>query len=376
MPEKLTIHDIARLAGVSKSSVSRVLNHHPATSPELRKRVMQIIQEHEFVPNITATNLAGGKKTRQVGVLTPPLIWPSVPELMRGVAQYIEDSSYEIVLYSISCERDHVDILDRILSLGMLSGLLVILPGELSVHLEDRFHQGLPMVLIDDQKKSISIPWVGIDNRSGAYAATRHLLEQGHQRIAYIQGPQHYYCALERYQGYIQALQESGITPDPTLVFQGRFDTPSGRECASALFSRNKGAWPDAVFAGNDQMAYGVLDIAEQLGVRIPEQLALVGFDDNPFSAYLRPPLTTIRQPFSEMGFKAMELLLTMVDPAHRAHRASQKGEEQPELEQFVADARMQKPLHIHLPTSLIIRASSGSRAETPLVPLGIETIA
>lgn len=360
MQEKLTIQDIARLAGVSKATVSRVLNRNPSVSPETSARVMRVVQEHDFVPNVTATGLAGGK-TRLVGVLAPPLTWAGVPEMLRGVAEYIEDTSYEIVLYSISFERNHSDVLDRILSMRMVSSLLAILPGELSRHLTDHFHQGLPLVMIDDQEKPANIPWVGIDNITSAYEATRHLLELGHRRIAYIQGPQHYYCAIERYHGYVQALRDAGITPDPTLVFQGRFDTPSGRECAAALFTRDRSTWPSAIFASNDQMAYGVLEVAQEQGIQVPEEVALVGFDDNILSAHMRPPLTTIRQPFSQIGHKAIELLLTMIDPNHRTARGQQKGDAQPEPDYFLENVHTGHPIRIQLPTSLVVRASSGA---------------
>lgn len=355
MQEKLTIQDIARLAGVSKATVSRVLNRNVSVSSELSERVMQIVREHSFVPNVTATGLAGGK-TRLVGVLAPPLTWSGIPEMLRGVAEYIEDTPYEFILYSISPMRNHSDVLDRILSMRMASGLLAILPGELSSHLAEHFHYGLPLVLIDDQEKPADIPWVGIDNISGAYEATRYLLQLGHRRIAYIHGPQNYYCAVERYQGYVQALQDAQIKPDPTLIFQGRFDEPSGRECAIDLFARDKSIWPSAVFASNDQMAYGVLKVAEQSGVRVPEDISVIGFDDNLLSAHLRPPLTTIRQPFFEMGYKAIELLLTMIDPGHRTLKEPQKGLAAPAAEHaFVGEA-----LRIQLPTSLVVRASSG----------------
>lgn len=361
MQEKLTIQDIARLAGVSKATVSRVLNRNPSVGPELSERVMRIVQERGFVPDVTATGLAGGK-TRLVGVLAPPLTWPAVPEMLRGVAEYIEDTSYEIVLYSFNFEGNHSDILDRILPMRMISGLLAILPGELASHLAERHHQGLPMVMIDDQEKPANVPWVGINNTTGAYEATRHLIALGHRRIAYIQGPQHYYCAIERYHGYVQALQDAGIAPDPALVFQGRFDTPSGRACALDLFSGERSAWPSAIFAGNDQMAYGILEIAEQQGIRVPEDISLVGFDDNLLSAHLRPPLTTIRQPFSQMGHTAMKLLLTMIDPDHRARKRQQKGLVQAaesilSFENIPTD----HALRIQLPTSLIVRASSST---------------
>ena len=361
MQEKLTIQDIARLAGVSKATVSRVLNRNSSVAPELSRRVMRIVQEYDFVPNVTATGLAGGK-TRLVGVLAPPLTWPSVPEIMRGVAEYIEHTSYEIILYSINFEgSNHAAVLERILSMRMASGLLAIHPGELSPHLANRFQRGLPMVLIDDQEKPMNLPWVGIDNTAGAYEATRYLLELGHRRIAYIQGPQHYSCALERYDGYSRALRDAGIAPDRRLIFRGRFDIPSGRECASALFSLDRRDWPSAIFAGNDQMAYGILEVAEQQGIRIPDDIALVGFDDNPLSAHLRPPLTTIRQPFSEMGSKAIELLLTMIDPEHRSDKEQQKGERQQESENALAHGRVDKPIRIQLPSHLIMRASSSA---------------
>ncbi|HET8840449.1 MAG TPA: LacI family DNA-binding transcriptional regulator, partial [Ktedonobacteraceae bacterium] len=346
----------ARLAGVSNATVSRVLNRNPNVRSELSARVMRIVEEHDFVPNVTATGLAGGK-TRLVGVLAPPLTWPAVPEILRGVAEYMEDTLYEIVLYSISFERNHSDVLDRILSMRMISGLMAILPGELSPHLVERFHDGLPMVLIDDQDKPANIPWVGIDNTISAYEATNYLLQLGHRRIMYIQGPQHYDCAIERYHGYTRALRDAGIAPDPSLVLQGRFDIPSGRECARALFSREKSAWPTAIFAGNDQMAYGILEVAEQQGVHVPEEIALIGFDDNLLSTHVRPPLTTIRQPFFSMGYKAIELLLTMIDPNHRMAKSQQKGT-LPEIANTLDDARSAP--RIQLPTSLIVRASSG----------------
>lgn len=364
MQEKLTIQDIARLAGVSKATVSRVLNRRVPVSIELSERVMRVVQEHSFVPNVTATGLAGGK-TRLVGVLAPPLTWPAVPEMLRGVAEYIEDTPYEIVLYSIRFDRNHSDVLDRILSMRMASGLLAILPGELFPHLTEHFQRGLPLVIIDDQEKPMYIPWVGIDNVNGAYEATRYLLELGHRRIAYFQGPEHYYCARERYQGYLKALQESNIAPDPDLLFHGRFDEPSGRECARELFARPKEQWPSALFASNDQMAYGVLHYAEQAGVHVPQDIALVGFDDNLLSAHMRPPLTTIRQPFFHMGYKAIELLLSNIDPDHRNAPGQPKGYTPPELEGVPEGLDGDYPQRIQLPTSLVIRASSGG----PVIP-------
>ena len=363
MQEKLTIQDIARLAGVSKATVSRVLNHNTSVAPELRERVMRIVQEYDFVPNVIATDLAKGR-TRLIGVLAPPLTWPAIPEIMRGVAEYIEHTPYEIILYTINTERNHTDVLDRILAMRMISGLLAILPGELSRHLSSRFQQGLPLVMIEDQEAPGNIPWVGIDNISSAYTATNHLIELGHRRIAHILGPQHYHCVIERYQGYRQALEDAGITPDPALLLQGRFEPASGRQCAAELFSRDRSEWPSAIFVSNDQMAYGVLEVAEQRGIRVPEDIAIVGFDDNILSAHMRPPLTTIRQPFFEMGRTAVEILLNTIDPQRHSNTAEQQPGCRPQASnrsfEKSEEGSVDHPIRIQLPTSLVVRASSG----------------
>lgn len=366
MQEKLTIQDIARLAGVSKATVSRVMNNNPSVDPTLAERVMSIVREHRFVPNVTATGLASGR-SRLIGVLAPPLTWPAVPEIMHGVAEYLECSSYEIVLYSIGFERNHSDVLDHILSMRMVAGLLAIFPGELSLHLTERFHQGLPLVIIDDQEEPATLPWVGIDNVASAYEATRYLLAAGHRRIAHILGPQNYYCAVERYQGYCQALYDAGIAVDPTLLFQGAFEPASGRRCAMELFSREKREWPTALFVANDQMAYGVLEVAEQQGIRIPEEIAIVGFDDNSLSAHIRPALTTIHQPFSEMGRKACEVLVTMIDADHNPEKGWPKRPISQDPEHSLEAFHAANPTRIQLPTHLVVRTSSGISQSLPI---------
>lgn len=354
--KKLTIQDIARLAGVSHSTVSRVLNKKPDVEAATRERVLQVMREHGFVPNHAATRLAGGR-SQILGVLVPPLSWPFieditqgaigttlqwplVPEIMRGVTEFVSTTSYELLLYSISQHKDHREIIQRILATQLISGLLAILPADASEQLIAVHEQGLPVVLIDDQGSHPTIPWVGTDNRYGAYLAVKHLLELGHRRIGHIRGL--YACSEERFQGYCDALREAGIAPDPALVLQGDFAPASGQTCARAFFAMPDP--PTALFVGNDQMAYGVLAAAQQLGVRIPEDVAVVGFDDIPFSAYVRPALTTVHQPFFEMGQRAAELLLSLVGSSDST-----------------AQTRQDASVHIQLPTSLTIRESTGT---------------
>lgn len=355
MQGKLTILDIARLAGVSKATVSRVLNRNPSVDPVLAERVMKVVQEYNFVPNITATVLAGGR-TQLIGVLAPPLNWPAIPEIMRGVAEYLEGSSYEIVLYCIGSQRNHADVLNRILAMRMISGLLAIFPGGLSRQLPVHFQQGLPLVMIDDQEVPDGVPWVGVNNLSGAYEATRHLLTSGHRRIAHIQGPPDYHCTAERYQGYCQALREAGIALDPDLIFQGNFEQSGGRHCASILFTRERDSWPTAIFIGNDEMAYGFLEAAQEQGVRIPEEIAVVGFDDYVISAHTNPPLTTVHQPFSDIGRTAIDLLLSMIE--RMSEKQPIKDDRQKSGGATTQNYRVDPPC-IQLATTLVQRASS-----------------
>lgn len=353
MKQKLTIQDIAKLAGVSKATVSRVLNHKPTVDSEIRERVMKIVNDRGFVPSITATVLRGGR-TQLIGVLAPPLIWPYVPEIMLGVAEVTDRTSYEVVLYTMGPARNHSDVLDRILAMKLSTGLLAIMPGQLGGHLDHLYKQGVPIVTIEDQVAPISTPWIGINNKSSAYEATRHLLSLGHRRIGHILGPAGYLCVRERYDGYCCALHEAGLEPDPNLLWQGDFAPPGGRACAHQIFSLPPEERPTAIFAANDQTAFGLIDVAQQYGVRIPEDMALIGFDDMPIAAFAKPGLTTVRQPHREMGEVACELLLSMIDPRNyplkrKIEALSGTGE------------GGNKNMRILLPTKLVVRESCGA---------------
>lgn len=353
MAEKLTIQDIARLANVSTGTVSRVLNDKPDVDPETRERIRRIVEEQNYVPSITAAGLAVGRN-RLISVLVPALTWPLVSELMGSVAEIVDMTSYEIVLYSIGTsnhDRDCSKIIDRILATKLTAGLLAVFPGQSARHLTELRQHGFPVVLIDDQNPPLpGIPWVGADNRGGAYAATRYLIRHGHQRIAYIQGPMKYKVSHDRYQGYCDALAEEGITLNTELVQEGDFMPAGGRSCSRGFFERSEEQRPTAIFAGSDLMAYGVISAAEEFGLRVPEDIALIGFDDNPSSAHMRPALTTVRQPFSDMGARAIELLFSLIERAQAARRGRQPH-----------SLQVEEPPRIELPTSLVIRESCGA---------------
>jgi LacI family transcriptional regulator len=348
MAERLTIVDIARLAGVSKATVSRVINQKPDVDPETRERILRIMAEAGFVPSIAATGLAG--RSRLLGVLVPSLTWPFIGEIMRGVAEKIAASPYELVLYCISHPAERATIFERILETRLTSGLLAILPGGLTEQLNTLYGQGFPVVMIDDQGHPTDVPWIGADNHQGAYAAARHLIQLGHRRIGFICGPERYQCSVERYNGYTQALHEADIALDPSIVLRGDFETPSGRACAEQLLALAEP--PTAIFASNDDMAYGVLEVAETRGVRVPEDLAVVGFDDIAFPAPWRSPLTSVRQPFFEMGQRGLDQLLHLIAASSRRQSAT------PILP---IASEVDVPTRIQLPTRLIVRESCGA---------------
>ncbi len=357
MAEKLTILDIARMAGVSTATVSRVLNQKPDVDPSTRERVLRLVEEQGFVPSITASGLR--KRSRLLGALVPSLTWPLVPELMRGIGAVVGNTSYELILYSIADvnhQKDRSEIIDRILGTRLVAGLLAVFPGSSAKHLAELHSPEFPVLLIDDQGiPSEGTPWISVDNRLGAYEAAHHLIRLGHRRIAHIQGPLKYQVSHDRYQGYCNALHEAGIALDPMLVQEGDFMPPTGRTCANAFFDLPAEQRPTAIFAGSDYMAYGAIAAAEQRGLHVPQDIAVVGFDDNPSSAHMEPSLTTVRQPFYEMGCRATELLLALVDAPRHKNGLNHNGRNSEHSPLFA------ESLRIKMPTKLIVRTSCGA---------------
>jgi LacI family transcriptional regulator len=370
MAKKVTIIDIARLAGVSRTTVSRVLNHRPDVDEATRERVLAIIEAQGFVPSITAAGLAGGQ-SHLIGMLVPSFSWPMIPELMRGIAEVVNETAYELVLYTFNDEdfdKNSSNVINRLLATQLTAGILAVFPSRATPLLTRLYQQGLPVVVIDDQSEH-SAPWVRPDNVTGAYLAVRHLISLGHRRIAHIQGPSEYLASHDRHQGYLRALLEAGITPDHELILKGDFLPPSGRACASKLFALPPEKRPTAIFASTDQMAYGVLVAVDEFGLTVPKDVALVGFDDDAPSAHVRPSLTTIRQPSFEMGRQGIELLISLISPEEEsAHDGASSGNKSRKTN-AAAQRSPAQPIRIELPTSLIVRASCGASSHADWQP-------
>jgi LacI family transcriptional regulator len=358
--KKPTIEDIARLAGVSRTTVSRVLNNRPDVDRETRARVLGVIEEQRYVPSFTAAGLAGGRN-RLIGMVLPVFTWPILADLVRGITEILKQTPYELVLYTYDDEdlgRDRRDVISRLLATQLTAGLLAVYPGPVfSQQLTELYQQGVPVVIIDDQQEQVT-PWVRADDAGGAYGAVRHLIQLGHRRIAHIQGPKEYLVSHDRHEGYLRALAEAGIAPDPELILEGDFLPQSGYACALRLFDLGPERRPTAIFAAADQMAYGVLRAAEERGLAVPRDVALVGYDDDAPSAHVLPPLTTVRQPSYEMGQEGIKLLLDLLAEAE----AAELGADGDGARVRVASAR-----RVVLSTTLVVRASCG--AVDPLSP-------
>lgn len=355
---KPTIRDIARLTGVSKSTVSRVLNNSTKVDPVTRERVQRVIAEQGFVPDRTAMQLARGEK-QFIGMLLPTLTWSFMAEILQGVASVIEMSEREIILYTTTPFKDFSHVVDRVMGTNLISGMLASFHTQSPQHLIALQKRGLPLVMINTPAARLNVPWVSVDNRAGGMLATRHLLKLGHKRIAFLFPATDLPCFHDRYEGYCLALREAGLEPDPALALH---DDGSIYKCLQELQAMSER--PTAIFTGHDSQAYGILTMVEKFGWRVPDDLAVVGFDDMIPPFPVQPALTTVRQPFYEIGQCAAEMLLSMLDPHYTPSRQWWEFSVSsiPDQDAISHGNKQEWPsLHIQLPVTLSVRASCGA---------------
>jgi LacI family transcriptional regulator len=308
--EKLTMAAIAELAGVSKPTVSKVMNGQPGVSAATRKRVERVIAEREYVRNGAARALSAGR-VGSVNLVMSEVDSPYFVEIIRGVEETLERAELSMVLTTThEEERRHRRWMARVIEHGT-EGVILVLPDEHAVYVEELHRHGIPFAVVDDRGESLpDVPSVGATNFAGGFAATEYLLSLGHRRIAVI-GGQPYKCTTARLAGYRAALQEAGVRVEPLLMQPGSFQAKAGYASANALLDVPEP--PTAIFAGNDLQAMGVYRALYERGLRVPDDMSVVGFDDVPLVALLTPALTTVRQPVREMGALATRMLLRIV---------------------------------------------------------------
>ena len=309
--QRLNIRQIADLAGVSIATVSRVLNGRGDVSEETRELVSRVIRENGYTANRSARGLSAGR-TGLVGVLVP-LVFPAYfSGILAGAAEALSERDFQIVLSPTGGEHEReVSIVDRLH--GLTDGALIILPEESSEELERLLDSGFRFVVLDPlMPLEERIPSVSAAHTSGADQAMKHLLDLGHRRVGQITGPRGWVATEDRRRGYRAALAAAGILPDPTLEQEAEPEIDPGRAAAEQLLDLPER--PTAIFAFNDNIAIGAIQAARARGIRVPEELSIVGFDDIEHAPIVTPALTTVRQPLAEMGRTAVSLLMRLLE--------------------------------------------------------------
>lgn len=342
MPRKsgsVRIQDVARTAGVSVSTVSRVLNGKVDVAEETQQRVLGVIKDMGYSSTLAARSMRSSR-TNLIGLIVPDVEHAYSLEVLKGANHAIAVTKYDLLIYTTGTfqkqdtafrEQHYVSLLNGTIT----DGVIVVTPSANS------FSTNAPIVSIDPHQIGEDFPCIYADHYQGASEAVRYLVSLGHRRIAYITGR----VGMQndqRYHAYCDMLAEAGIPYDPDLVVEGDYSIQTGAECARVLL--RLADRPTAIFAANDQSALGALEVAKELGVRVPEDLSLVGFDNIPDARYYG--LTTVEQPLARMGAMAVEMLIDLIE------------------------GRIQEKSILKIPTQFVIRQSCQAAPEYRTNPL------
>lgn len=331
-----TLEQIAKQAGVSRSTVSRVMNGHPNVDQETRARVLSVVESLNYQPNLAARSLAAGR-TRILGLAIPTGVStlftdPYFPLLIQGITSACNALNHSVMLWIGEPEYERLTI-RQILEGGLIDGVILASALVDDPILAALIKRGLPFVLVGRHVADENVSYVDVDNSNSSREMVTYLLRQGYQRVATIAGPRNMIAGADRLQGYCLALRDRRVASDANLIVESDFTEEGGYMGMQRLLPHA----PDAVFIASDAMAIGALRALRDAGKRVPEDVAIAGFDDIPNAARTDPPLTTVRQPIQRMGSVAAEALIDLISHPDRP------------------------PRRIILPTEMVIRASCGS---------------
>jgi LacI family transcriptional regulator len=336
----LTLEDIARLSGVSRSTVSRVINVDTNVKEETRQKVLRVIQSINFQPNLAARSLAAGR-TSIIGLVIPAgvsalFVDPYFPQFIQGVSTACNLHAYSVMLWLAEPEFERRTI-SQILHNGLVDGVVVSSALIVDPISNSLYESQMPFIQVG-RHPTLDINYIDVDNTRASRDATLHLLRLGRKAVATITGPQNQVAGFDRYQGYQLAMQDRQLPLRPELVVEGDFTELGGYTAMLRLLPER----PDAVFIASDMMAVGAIRAIHEANLRIPEDIAVIGFDDIPTASKIDPALTTVRQPVRSMGALAVEMLIDII-----AHPGAQTR-------------------HILVDTELVIRSSCGTLKSTP----------
>lgn len=334
--KRLTLEEIGKLAGVSRSTVSRVINNHSNISPEAKARVEKVIAETGFVPNSAARSLASSQ-TGVLGLIIPAILNttfadPYYSQLIQGITSACHEYDYTAALYLFQTEAREQETVKSMISGHMVDGLIITTDNVYDTYASLMNQYMAPVIQLGaiHSEDAKTINYVDVDNIAGAYMATSHLIQKGKRRIAHIAVDDNS-AGIDRFAGYQRALSENGLAFDNDLVAYGDFTEPTGYRAMQGLLDKK----PDALFASSDWMAMGAIRAIQETGLSVPEDVAVVGFDDMPNAGNFDIPLTTIRQPIFQQGVVLIETLIDIIKTSSEPAR------------------------HVVLPVELIVRASS-----------------
>lgn len=304
-----SIKDVAERAGVSVATVSRVLNHDPRVKAHLRQRVLEAVAELDYHPSRIARGMRN-QTVAVIGLIISDIQNPFFTALVRAVEDVAYSHQYTVILCNSDEDPQKEQLYARVLIGERVSGVIIVPTCQEACHL--LLKRGLPLVVVDRKLPGVKADSVTLDNTAGAYAATRHLIQLGHTRIGLVSAPLHVSVGLERRLGYEKAMLEAGLPLDETLIRTGDFKETGGYRATKDLLRLDPR--PTAIFVVNNLMTTGALQAIHELGLRIPEDLSVVGFDDMPWLSLLTPPLTAVRQPVYEIGRAAAQLLFERIN--------------------------------------------------------------
>lgn len=311
----VTMKDIAQEAGVSKATVSRVINNDSYVSEDTRRKVMKLVHKYDYKPHTVAQGLARDL-SHTLGLMIPgpprDITDPFFLEFLHGVGNTAAQYNYSLSLPTVS-EKDKRELYDEGINFNQLDGVIVVNPKVDDFRIDYFQEKNLPFVFLGRPlEERENVCWVDGDNVGGAYEAVKYLIKQEHEKIACMTGPNQFVASRLRLKGYKQALEEYNIDFDENLIIRGKFTRDSGYEKMKELLARDNSF--SAVFVVSDAMAIGAMRAIKEQGIKVPDECAVMGFDGIDLGAFIEPTLTTVRQPAYELGEEAVESLIKVIN--------------------------------------------------------------